>query len=198
MRLLLAGLLLGAACRDPAAKVSKANPEPAWAVSALSAFFDTSVANDRLSVFQNYAVAQDSVVHYASLSLSHAATMTLEGGAALTTDSAVQVTGSSTIFAKAKSVGAISGGLGVAISAGSMSIESGSTISASAPTDLGSGGGSGWGDVGCTGANCGAAGGGAIRITVAGMLTLNGFITARGGAPDLKSCRLIAIDNSCH
>ncbi|MFZ2778643.1 MAG: fibronectin type III domain-containing protein, partial [Candidatus Moraniibacteriota bacterium] len=62
--------------------------------------------------------------------------------------------------------GASSGGCGVA----------GATYgSSTAPVDLGSGGGAGWGS--------GFPGGGAVKITATGTTTINGSITANGGTP---------------
>jgi RHS repeat-associated protein len=181
------------------------------------AFFDTSVTNSNVSVYQNYVIPPSTTALYNSLTVATGATVTIGGGSQIAIAQAMHVTG--TVIAQSlNNTAQVNGGWlgqGVSITAASVQIDAtgslnadgqgyiglagpgagvangfstpqggsyggaggGQTVSttygsATAPFDLGSGGGVYGGTAGT--------GGGAIRLIVTGTLTDNGVISANG------------------
>ena len=193
-------------------------------------FFDTSVANYNLNVYQDFPLPPNTNLSYNAITVNAGAVLTIGGGSQVTVATALTVTG--TVIAQAaNNTAQVSGnwqGAGATINAASVQVNTSGAISAdgqgyvagsygppsvagagpgggpagssaggsygglggiggansggpaaiygsaTAPTDLGSGGGTRW-----SGGVPGA-GGGAILLTVSGTLTNNGSISANG------------------
>jgi hypothetical protein len=185
-----------------------------------AAFFDTSVANNNLAIYQNFVIPAGTSATYNTVTVQPGALLTLGGGSALAVTDALQVSG--TVVAQSANntaqVDGVWAGSGVAISAGSITVNTTGSLNAdaqgyaagagpggspagtsaggsygglggvgngaspsptygseTAPTDLGSGGGTR-----CCGTIPGP-GGGALLLSVSGTLTDNGVVSANGG-----------------
>ncbi len=126
-------------------------------------FFDTSVRNTELSVYQNFSFGPDSVLHLGGITVDNAATVVLGGGSALQVDGALVVRNGSTLLLQGKNVtGQVNGqwvGAGVTIVASNVTVGAGSAISADGQGYSVSAGGGGAGAVGPGGGGAGSYGG---------------------------------------
>jgi hypothetical protein len=185
-----------------------------------SAFFDTSATNNNLAIYQNFTIPAGGSPTYNTVNVQPGALLTIGGGTTLTVTNALAVSG--TVVAQSANntaqVNGVWAGSGVAITAGSITVNSAGSLNADTqgyvagagpggspagtsaggsygglggvgdgaspsptygskmlPVDLGSGGGSR-----CCGTIPGA-GGGDLLLTVSGVLTDDGVISANGG-----------------
>ena len=95
-------------------------------------FFDTSVANSNLHVYQNYALAANTTTSFNSLSLASGGTFTLGGNANLIVAQTLDVAGTMTAQS-VNNTGTLNGtyqGKGVEITAGTMTVESTGVLTA--------------------------------------------------------------------
>ncbi|HNQ90059.1 MAG TPA: Ig-like domain-containing protein, partial [Verrucomicrobiota bacterium] len=199
------------------------------------AFFDQSVADLQIRVFENWVTPANTQLTYGAVTLDDAATWTIGGGSEVTVTGALSLTGSSTIFCgsinQQRMIEGQWRGTGVTLRAGSVAIAAGSAVNASgqgylggevgsigrdgrgpggAPAHAGAGSGGSYGGVGGAPAGAsavygsieepldlgsgggdnadnspggnGGAGGGVVHLVVSGTLTLDGTISADGGA----------------
>ena len=176
-------------------------------------FFDTSVPNTQLSVYQNFRFAPDSVLHFGGCTVDNAATVVLGGGSALRVDGALRVRNRSTLLLQGKNVsGQINGqwaGAGVTIVASNVTVEAGSAISADGQgytlngpgsPGLGPGGGGVTGSHGGHGSNdTGPTYGDAMHPTDLGSSgSVGGFggSSSGGGAIALQVTNSLVLDGS--
>ncbi len=115
---------------------STANPGSSRnpATTGTVAFFDTSIPNNHLKIFQYLYFDADSAIRFGAITLANGAQLDLGGGTVLTVDGAFTLSGNSTVVCQSKNTTAqVNGqwaGVGVAIYAGNLTIEAGSKISA--------------------------------------------------------------------
>jgi RHS repeat-associated protein len=99
-----------------------------------AAFFDTSIPNDHLYIYQPFVISANSDGHYGAVTVENGATLTVGGGSVLTIDDALTVTGNSTLLLQgANTSGEVNGqwaGVGVTINAADVEVDAGSSISA--------------------------------------------------------------------
>jgi RHS repeat-associated protein len=99
-----------------------------------AAFFDTSVANDRLVLYQSFPISANSNATYSQIALQNGAVLTIGGGSTITVTGGITVTGNSTIILQATNTTAkVNGawqGAGVTLNAGSLQVDAGSSINA--------------------------------------------------------------------
>ena len=167
------------------------------------AFFDVSVPNHDMRVYERFAVGEDSPLHYRNVTLTHEALFEVGGGSTLTVDQTLTIVDNSTLVLGGKNTAAQVGGEwvgeGCTVVATDVTVDAGSAIRADGQGyALGAGPGmgassashGGRGDSG-SGPIYGDAfapvelgsdgGGGAIRLDVADTLSLDGEVTADGG-----------------
>jgi RHS repeat-associated protein len=98
------------------------------------AFFDTSAANNNLSIYQNFIIPANSNIAYNSITVQNGATLTVGGGSTITVAGSILVTGSSSMVLQsinnAAQVNGTWQGVGVTLNAGSVQVDAGSSINA--------------------------------------------------------------------
>ena len=95
-------------------------------------FFDTSVTNSNVSVYQNFVLPANSTVQYNSLTVANGATVTVGGGSQVVVTGTLHVTGS-LVAQSINNTGQVNGlwqGQGVKIVAGSVLVDAGASINA--------------------------------------------------------------------
>src|ERR1035437_8837673 len=144
-------------------------------------FFDTSVVNSNVSVYQNFVIPANATVQYNGLTVENGAVMTIGGGSTVTVSGAVLVTANSSIVLQsANNTALVNGtwqGMGVTVNAGSLQVDAGSSINADGQgyvTQAGPGAGrAGAGDgYRNDGGSYGGAGGGANATATYGSATM--------------------------
>jgi hypothetical protein len=140
---------------------STASASGAEAEHGTCGFFDTSVPNMYLYVFQKFVYPQDATPHLGAVTVTDAGELYLGGGSLLIVDGQVTVSENSTIICQGKNRGAqVDGewaGEGVMINAGSITVDTGSVITADGQgygtgPGYGNGAGGSYGGVGNSGA----------------------------------------------
>jgi RHS repeat-associated protein len=98
------------------------------------AFFDTSGANNKLNLYQDFSIPASTPQTFSAITLQNGSTLTVGGGSNLTVTGAVLVTGSSNMVLQSiNNGGRVNGGyvgVGVTLQAGSVQVDPGSTINA--------------------------------------------------------------------
>ena len=97
-------------------------------------FFDTSVTNDNLDLYQDFLIPASSTVTYNSITVNNGAVLTIGGGSTVTVTGGVLVTdNSSIIFESINNTAQVNGtwqGVGATLNAASVQVDSGSSINA--------------------------------------------------------------------
>jgi len=153
-------------------------------------FFDTSVPNNALYVYQQMSFAQDSSLHFGSVTLGTNATVTLGGGSTLQVDGLLDLASNATALCQSQFNSATNAagqwvGQGVTINASNVTVEAGSAIIADGQgftTGAGPGGPiNGIGDYN-SGGSYGGRGSGASGPTYGSYSTPTNLGSAGGGA----------------
>lgn len=143
---------------------STANGGVSGAVGTV-AFIDTSALNGNLSVYQNFTIPSGSTLTYNQITVANGSLLTIGGGSSVTVTGALTVTGKSTVVLQSiNSTVQLNGawaGAGVAINAGSVQVDAGSTINADGQGYTSATSGAGAGPAGGIDSNHGASYGGA-------------------------------------
>jgi RHS repeat-associated protein len=143
---------------------SKANGG-AYASVGTAVFVDTSVANGNLSIYQNFTIPANSTVAYNQITVANGGLLTIGGGSTITVTGGMLVTGNSKIVLQSlNNTSQVSGawvGKGVVINAGSMQVDTGSTVNADGQGYTGAASGVGAGPAGGQDSNHGGSYGGA-------------------------------------
>jgi hypothetical protein len=137
-------------------------------------FFGTATGQRQLYVFENFIFPKDSILSFDAVIVTNAASLTLGGGSTLSVAGNLNVSGDSTLLCQAKNTGDhVNGqwaGVGVTITAGSVTVDTASKISADAQGyqggsngAAGSGPGGGSGHVPYDGAGAGYGGPGGTQ-----------------------------------
>jgi hypothetical protein len=135
-------------------------------------FIETAGGQNRLYVFENFTFPEDSTLSFDAVTVTNAASLALGGGSTLSVTGNLNVSGGSTLLCQAKNTGAQVNsqwtGAGVTITAGNVTVDTASKISAdsqgykggsNAATGSGPGGGSGRNGFDAAGAGYGGPGG---------------------------------------
>ncbi len=147
------------------------------------AFFDTSVTNSNVGVYQNFAIPASTSVSYNALNVTQGATLTIGGGSTVNIAQTMHVAG--TVTAQSINTSAmLSGswqGQGVAIKAGALQVDAGASLNADAQGyAVQAGPGAGVAGTG-NGGSYGGAGGGEALSTVYGSATAPTGLGSGGG-----------------
>ncbi|MGB7985008.1 MAG: Ig-like domain repeat protein, partial [Terracidiphilus sp.] len=106
-------------------------------------FADTSLANPKAYIYQNYVLPADSQTTYDSITVTNGANLTMGGGSQLTLTKSMTLSNNSTVTVLSKNntglVGGFWKGVGGTIQAANLQIDSGSSITADGQGYLGSG-----------------------------------------------------------
>jgi RHS repeat-associated protein len=149
------------------------NGNPSGA-SGTSAFFDTSAANNNVSVYQNFAIPANATVQYNGLTVAGGASMTIGGGTQLAVTQALRVTGNM-VLQSINTTAEINGswqGKGVTILAGSLQVDASGALNADGQGyAVQAGPGAGANGYRNNGGSYGGAGGGMASTTTYGSAT---------------------------
>ena len=149
-------------------------------------FADTTLANPRAYIYQNYVLPADSQLTYDSLTVTNGGNLTMGGGSKLTLTESLTLSNNATVTVLSKNNTAkVNGqwiGSGGTIQAANLQIDSGSTITADAQ--------------GYTGTNCGSPGngpgGGQVNCNNAGN---GGSYGGTGGGPNQSTATTYGSNN---
>ena len=162
-------------------------------------FFDTSLPNLGVFVYQNTQWDQTNLMHYGSVTVTNHATLTLASGTTLEVDGTLSVLGNSTLLCPAiNTTGQVSNqwaGVGVTINAPNVMVAAGSSISADgqgyaggAPNTKGSGPGGGLNGIyNGGGGGYGGAGAGSLGGASYGSLMTPTDLGSGGGGNDSQA-----------
>ena len=137
-------------------------------------------------IYQNYVIPAGSSVQYNSLTVSNGATLTLGGGGTVTVAGAMLVTGNSTIVLQSANTSAqvngVWAGVGDTIQAGSLEVDTGSSITADEQGYTASNGPGGAAAGTTIGGSYGGAGGGQVASTIYGSSMVPVDLGSGGGS----------------
>jgi RHS repeat-associated protein len=149
------------------------NGNPSGALGT-AAFFDTSAANNNVSVYQNFAIPANATVQYNGLTVAGGASMTIGGGTQLAVTQALRVTGNM-VLQSINTTAEINGswqGKGVTILAGSLQVDASGALNADGQGyAVQAGPGAGANGYRNNGGSYGGAGGGMASTTTYGSAT---------------------------
>jgi hypothetical protein len=158
---------------------------PAGSVGTV-AFFNGSGNNDALIVDQPFTIPAGTTATYASITVQNGATLTVGGGSTLTVSGEVLVTGNSNIVLQgANTTAQVNGawaGVGSTISAGTVQVDTGSSINADAQGYTASNGPGAAASGTTNGGSYGGAGGGQAATTPYGSDTAPVDLGSGGGS----------------
>jgi RHS repeat-associated protein len=152
------------------------------AANGTAAFFDTTVANNNVTIYQGYVVPANTNVQFNSMTLANGAALTLGGGSQLAVSQALRISGTVTALASSNTALVLKKwkGKGVTIAAASLQIDATGSINADAQgylANVGPGAGSY-----TTGGSYGGAGGGQPATSTYGSALAPIDIGSGGGS----------------
>jgi RHS repeat-associated protein len=176
-----------------------ANGSPA-ATNGSSAFFDTSVTNSNVGIYQNFPIPAQTTVTYNSLTVAAGGVLTIGGGSQITVTSAFTVGG--TIVAQSidntATLNGVWQGAGVEINAASVQVNAGGAISADGQGYVPNAGPAGAAPGSSNGGSYGGLGGGTGVGPTYGSITTptdlgsgGGFCCGGGASPGGGAIRLL-------